>query len=170
MSKTPKFEGICVGAIAGGFGVKGEVRLKSFCAKAEDIKNYSPLFDEAGNYYTITALRAVKDTLAARISEIPHREAAEALHSTRLYVERARFPELSDEEYYYSDLIGLNVEDTERNPIGKVKAVQNYGAGDILEIHYQSRTILIPFTQHAVPRVDIQEGLLIIDPPLGVLD
>ncbi len=161
---------ICVGAIAGAFGVQGEVRLKSFCATPEDIAKYTPLYDEQGQNYTISKLRPIKAGLAARIQEIPSREAAEALRSTRLYADRARFPELEEDEYYQSDLIGMAVMDGHGEAIGKVKSIQNFGAGDLLEIHYKGKTALIPFTRAVVPTVDLSARKIIIDPPEGLLE
>lgn len=159
-----------MGAIAGAFGVHGEVRLKSFCANPEDIAKYTPLLDEQGALYSVNKLRPIKGGLAAKIREIPTREIAESLRSTRLYAERAKFPELEEDEYYQSDLIGLEVVDGHGEAIGKVKSVQNFGAGDLLEIHYQGKTALVPFTRDIVPTVDIAMRKIIIDPPEGLLD
>ncbi len=161
---------ICVGAIGGGFGVQGDVRLRSFCANPHDIAKYSPLLDENGKTYTLGKLRAMKDGFTTRINEIPTKEDADALKGTRLFVLRKNFPELENDEYYQSDLIGLMVVDGHGENIGKVKSLQNYGAGDILEIFYKGSTALIPFTRAIVPTVDISAGKLIIDPPEGLLD
>ncbi len=161
---------ICVGAIAGAFGVHGEVRLKSFCARPEDIKKYVPLYDEAGQRFTIKKTREIKSGLAARIEEIANREAAENLRGTRLYAKRAQFPELEEDEYYQSDLIGLEVFDGEGAKLGKVKSIQNFGAGDLIEIHYKGKTALIPFTREIVPTVDVAAGKIIVDPPEGLLE
>ncbi len=161
---------ICVGAIAGAFGVKGEVRLKSFCAQAEDLAKYSPLVDDKGATYTLKSVRPIKGGFAGRIAEIPTREDAEALRSTRLYALRAQFPELEEDEYYQSDLIGMDVFDGNGEKLGKVKAIQNYGAGDLIEIHYKSKTALIPFAKTIVPTVDLASRKIIIDPPEGLLE
>lgn len=161
---------ICVGAIAGGFGVKGEVRLRSFCANPKDIAKYSPLIDQNGKTYSLGKLRVMKDGFITRIDEIPSKEDADALKGTRLYVLRENFPELSEDEYYQSDLIGLMVVDGNGENIGKVKSLQNYGAGDILEVFYKGSTALIPFTRAIVPTVDITAGKIIIDPPEGLLE
>lgn len=161
---------VVVGAIAGGFGVKGEVRLKSFTANGADIAQYSPLHDENNHPYTIENIRALADGFAARIVEIPTREAAEALRSTRLYASRDRFPELDEDEYYVSDLIGIAVIDGHGQILGKIKAIQNYGAGDLLEIQYQGKSVLIPFTKAIVPNVDLASRRVIVDPPAGLLE
>ncbi len=161
---------ICVGAIAGAFGVQGEVRLKSFCAEPQDIAKYTPLYDEAAQSYTIKSTRVIKNGLSARIIEIMTREQAENLRGTRLYALRDQFPELEEDEFYQADLIGMEVFDGLGEKIGKVKSIQNFGAGDLLELHYKGKTVFIPFTRIFVPTVDIQARKIIIDPPDGLLE
>ena len=163
---------ICVGAIAGAFGTGGEVRLKSFCAEPADIGTYGALMSEdGGTSYDIKVTRAVKGGFAARIKGVRYRDQAEALRGVRLYVARDALPSLPSDEYYYSDLIGLAVVDVGGVPIGKVKAVQDYGAGDILEIQRPGgKDVLLPFTAEVVPTVDLDAGRLIADPPEGALE
>lgn len=162
---------VCVGAIAGAFGVQGDVRLKSFCAEPEDIATYGPLTTEDGQTsYTVRLKQSVKNGFAARLSGVVNREAAEALRGTRLYAGRDKLPALPEDEFYHADLIGLTVLDTGGNELGRVKAVLNHGASDLLEVHAkgQKSTVLLPFTQEAVPTVDLTTGRLIADPPKGV--
>ena len=164
---------ICVGAIAGAFGVKGEVRLKSFCADPEAIADYGPLSTEDGaRRFDVTLVRAIKDGFAARLSGVATREEAEALRGTRLCAPRSRLPDPGDDEYYHSDLIGLPVYDTGGVELGRVRAVHDHGAGDMLEILPVEgrRTILLPFTRAAVPTVDLASGRIVADPPEGLLD
>ncbi len=158
---------VVVGVVAGAFGVKGEVRLKSFCAEPEDIASYSPLRTEAGVEYTVKITRAVKGGFAARLSGIRFKDEADGLRGTKLYADRALLPALPDDEYYYTDLIGLDVRDTGGQAIGKIAAVQNHGAGDIIEIRGPGLkdALLLPFTQEIVPTVDLTAGRVIIDPP-----
>lgn len=163
---------VCVGAIAGAFGVRGEVRLKSFCARAEDIAAYGPLATEDGSRsFTVTLDRPVKNGFAARLSGVATREAAEALRGTRLYADRAVLPPLGDDEFYHADLIGLSVVDTGGSEIGTVRAVLDHGAGDLLEIGGPGlrETVLLPFTRDVVPVVDIAAGRIVADPPDGLL-
>ena len=163
---------ICVGAISGSFGVRGEVRIKSFCAVPEDIASYSPLSSEDGaTSYSITLVGPIKHGFSARLSGVTTKEQADALSGTRLYTKRDRLPSLPDDEYYYTDLTGLDVFDTGGTQIGQVKAVQNHGAGDLLEVQTvnSSGTVLIPFTQIVVPTVDLAARRIIIDPPDGLL-
>ena len=166
-------ERVCVGAFAGSFGVRGEVRLKSFCAEPEAIATYGPLSDEAGNRaWDIKLSRPVKGGFAARLSGVATKEAADALRGTRLYAPRDALPELPDDEFYHADLIGLAVLDTGGVALGKVKAVLNHGAGDLLEIASPGRKqpVLLPFTLAHVPTVDLSLGRIIADPPEGLFD
>ncbi|MEL6690847.1 MAG: ribosome maturation factor RimM [Pseudomonadota bacterium] len=162
---------VCVGAIAGAFGVAGEVRLKSFCADPFALGDYGELSDEAGTQtFTVQVDRAVEKGLIGRLSGVRSKEDADALKGTRLYAPRERLPELPDDEYYYSDLIGLTVVDPGGGELGTVKTVLNHGATDILEIKVpgKSETALLPFTLQAVPTVDISAGRIVADPPDGI--
>lgn len=159
---------ICVGAIAGAFGVKGEVRLKSFCAQPEAIVAYAPLWTEDGSRsFTLKLTRGSGSGLTARLSGVTTKEEADALKGVELFAERDRLPNLPDDEFYHTDLIGLEVLDTGGALLGRVRAVHNHGAGDILEIYGPGRktTLLIPFTRQAVPTVDLKAGRIIADPP-----
>ncbi len=163
---------ICVGAIMGAYGVRGEVRLKSFCATPEDIAAYAPLTDEAGQReFRLKLTRPISKGFAARIEGIRTKEEADALRGTRLLAPRAALPALPDDEFYHADLIGLRVLDTGGAPLGEVIAVHNHGAGDLLEIRPDAGgdTILLPFTREAVPTVDLAAGRLIADPPEGII-
>lgn len=164
---------ICVGAIAGAFGVRGEVRLKSFCAAPEAIADYGPLFSEDGaRRFDVALLRAVKGGFAARLSGVSDKEAADALRGTRLYADRARLPALPDDEFYHADLIGLAVHDTGGALLGHVRAVLNHGAGDLLEVHGKGvqGAVLVPFTREIVPTVDLKAGRIVADPPEGLFE
>ena len=160
----------CVGAIAGAFGVRGEVRLKSFCAVPRDIGRYSPLQTETGQFYDVKITRPVKNAFAARLSGIETKEQADALKGQRLYAPRDRLPQLPDDEFYHADLIGLLVIDTGGKTLGKITAVHDHGAGDLLEITGPgiSGSAMLPFTQEAVPTVDLTAGRIIADPPEGI--
>jgi 16S rRNA processing protein RimM len=159
---------VCVGAIGGAFGVRGEVRLKSFCADPAAIADYGPLHDEAGQRsFGVTITRTIPNGFAARLSGVESREAAEALRGTRLYADRDRLPGLPDDEFYHADLIGLAVHDTGGAALGKIVAVHDHGAGDLLEIRPPGggATVLVPFTRETVPTVDLAAGRVIVDPP-----
>ena len=171
MPENDNPELICVGAIAGAFGVRGEVRLKSFCAQPEDIETYSPLTTEDGSQsFTVSINRPINTGFAAILSGVKTKEDADALRGTRLFAPRDRLPSLPDDEFYHADLIGLTVLDTGGNTLGKVLSVLNHGAGDLLEIAAPnaSDTVLLPFTVAAVPTVDLASGRIIADPPEGL--
>lgn len=161
---------VCVGAVAGAFGVRGDVRLKSFCADPEAIGDYSPLTDEQGREYTVRIDRAIKGGFSARLSGVRTREDAEALRGLRLFAPRWKLPTLPSDEFYHADLIGLPVFDGGGVRLGKVRAVHDFGAGDILEIIDPSlrQPAMLPFTRAAVPIVDLAAHRIVADPPPGV--
>jgi 16S rRNA processing protein RimM len=161
----------CIGALAGAFGVHGEVRLKSFCAEPAAIASYAPLVTEDGRSFGIGSLRPIPGAFAARLTGVLTREQAEALKGTRLYAPRDRLPPLAEDECYHADLIGLRVVDTGGAPLGTVRAVLDHGAGDILEIARPGAPdLLLPFTLAAVPTVDLAARRIVADPPDGLLD
>lgn len=156
---------VCVGAIAGAFGVQGEVRLKSFCTEPGDIATYGPLTSEDGRRsFTVRLTRPVAGGLGARLSGVQTREDAEALRGTTLWADRAALPNLPDDEFYHADLIGMEVVDTGGVVLGRVRAIYDHGAGDILEITGKGQ-IMLPFTRKFVPTVDIKARRIIADPP-----
>ncbi|MCI4661130.1 MAG: ribosome maturation factor RimM [Neomegalonema sp.] len=165
---------VCIGAIAGAFGVRGEVRIKPFTDAPEAIGDYGPLYTEDGaRCFEISLSRSVKGGLAVWLSGVKTREQAEAMRGTRLFVPRAALPDPEEEDdFYHADLVGLRVEDLNGADLGKVRSVQNYGAGDFLEIFRPGarRTALLPFTLAAVPKVDVAGGRIIADPPVGVFE
>jgi 16S rRNA processing protein RimM len=166
-------ERVCVGAVAGSFGVHGEVRLKSFCAEPGDIASYGPLSSEDGTRsWEVKLTRPVKNGFAAKLSGVVTKEAADALRGVRLYAPREKLPALPDDEFYHADLIGLEVLDTGGRLLGRVKAVLNHGAGDLLEIEGagMKQPALMPFTRAIVPTVDLAAGRIIADPPDGLFD
>lgn len=164
-------ERICVGAITGAFGVAGEVRLKSFCADPTAIADYGPLYTEDGcRSFVVKLTRPVAGGLGARVTGIKTKEEADALRGTELFVDRTRLPSLPDDEFYHSDLIGLQAVDTGGVMLGSVVAVHNHGAGDILEITGPGRksALMLPFTMAAVPTVDLAAGRVVVDLPEGL--
>lgn len=157
---------ICVGAIAGAFGVRGEVRLKSFTAEPRAIADYGPLTSEDGRHsFAVTLTHPVTGGFGARLSGVATRERAEALKGVTLWVARSALPSLPDDEFYHADLIGLAVFDPGGAPLGQVRAIHDHGAGDILEVAGPQGVLLLPFTRAVVPTVDIAAGRLVADPP-----
>ncbi|MFE3838321.1 ribosome maturation factor RimM [Pseudogemmobacter sonorensis] len=162
---------ICIGAIAGAFGVQGEVRLKSYCAEPTDIAAYGPLHTGDGRRsFSVRLTRPVAGGLGARLSGVTTKEEADALKGVELFIDRARLPRLPDDEFYHSDLIGLEARDPGGAAVGSVSAVLNHGAGDLLEIRAPGRAqaLLLPFTLANVPLVDLSAGVLVVDLPEGL--
>ena len=159
---------VCLGAIAGAYGVRGEARVKSFCAEPEAIAAYGPLeTEDRTSRFTLTLTGPVKEGFGARLSGVATREEAEALKGTRLYAPRDRLPALPDDEFYHADLIGLTAIDTGGAEIGRVRAVHDHGAGDMLDVvpapGGEGAEVLIPFTRAAVPTVDLAQGRIVVD-------
>ncbi|WP_273690559.1 ribosome maturation factor RimM [Ketogulonicigenium vulgare] len=164
---------IVLGQIAGSFGVRGDLRLKSFCAIPEDIAIYTPLYTDDGRVFRVVVITGqTNGALVARIEGISSKEEADALRGQNLSADRDRLPNLPDDEFYHSDLIGLEVLDTGGAILGRVKTVLNHGAGDILEVQLTGKpaTALLPFTLAIVPTVDLKAGRIIADPPEGLFE
>lgn len=164
---------ILVAAIAGAFGVKGLVRLKSFTADPEAVAEYGPLSTEDGTgQFDVELVQTVKNGFAAKLSGVATKEQADALRGIQLFAPRDRLPALPDDEFYHADLIGLSVFDAGGQALGKIKAIQNHGAGDLLEVEPGAgkQSVLVPFTLAIVPTVDLASGRVIIDAPDGLFD
>ena len=155
---------IQVGRVAGAFGVRGEVRITSFTADPLALLGYKTLQREDGSpALTLTTARAATGSIVVRAKEVETREQAEALRGLKLYISRAELPTPDEDEFYVTDLIGLAVVTADGEPLGAVKAVQDFGAGDLLEITPPEggQTWYLPFTREAVPAVRIAEGLVV---------
>jgi len=156
---------VLVGVIVAAHGIRGEVKLRSFTADPSALASYSPLETAKGAKIEIQRMRPQKDGFIAILKGVTDRNAAEALKGTELFVPRERLPEPDEDEVYVHDLIGLAVETAAGAAVGTVKAVLDFGAGDVLEIAPpQGDTLLVPFTKAAVPVVDLPGGRLVIDP------
>jgi len=162
---------VCIAAIIGAFGVKGDVKIKTFTEDPVNCVAYGPLLDEAGHVVlTPHSHRVMKDFIVIKAPEVQSREAAEALKSTKLFVPRAALPEPEEDDFYYSDLIGLDVKSSDGKRVGTVTAIHEFGAGDMIEItpHKDKKTkkraasFFHPFTKQATPKVDIKAGRIII--------
>ena len=160
-------ERVCIAQIGAAHGIRGEVRLRAFTADPLSVARYGALEAENGQRIEIEAVRPAKDVLVARLKGITDRNAAERLTSLRLYVARDRLPEPAADEFYHADLIGLAATTADGAPVGTVKAVHNFGAGDILEIEPAGggATLMLPFTEAVVPVIDIAGKRIIVDPP-----
>jgi 16S rRNA processing protein RimM len=163
---------VCVGVVTGPHGVGGAVRIKSFTARPEDIAAYGPLADESGaRKFALRVVGAAKGVLIARLAGVDDRNRAEELRGLRLYLSRAALPPPEAEEYYHADLIGLTAALADGTPLGRVRAVHDFGAGDTLEIErVKAPPAMVPFTRAIVPVIDVEAGRLVIAPPPGLLD
>ena len=154
---------ILVGQVAGGFGVRGEVRVTAFTADPLALKAYGPLLRADGSVgLTLTTARAAKGAVIGRAKEIETKEQADALRGLKLFVPRERFPAPDEDEVYVTDLIGLEARDPDEVVLGRVKSVQNFGASDMLEIAPAAGgpTWYLPFTREAVPDLHVADGWL----------
>ena len=163
---------VLVGAIAGAFGVRGEIRLRSFTADPEAIVDYAPFCNEEGQVIlSVQSWRPIKDGIVVTSKEVPTREAAMALRNTKLFVPRDRLPEAEEDEFYHVDLIGLRLEALDGADLGRVRAVIP-GPQDLLEIEATpgaKGSWFLPFTKALVPIVDLPGRKLVGDVPIGLI-
>lgn len=160
---------VCVAAIRGAFGVRGEVRIESFTEEPEACFSYGPLLDETGAAaLTVESWRPLKKGFGATIAEDLSREALEAMKGERLYIPRAVLPETGEDEFYLSDLEGLEVRHVDGRTLGRVKRVADFGGGDLVEIKGEGPSWFLPFTKEYAPGVDLKAGVIEVDPPEGL--
>lgn len=167
MADTIPPKTLLLGVIIGAQGIRGEVKVKTFTGDPEAIGDYGPLRDARGQRsFRLKVHRLAKgDVVVASIKGVGDRNAAEALKGTELYVARDALPQPDDGEFYYTDLVGLKVVTTTGQELGEISAVHNYGAGDMLEVKTASgRSAMVPFTDDAVPDVDIAGGRVVVEP------
>lgn len=160
---------VCLGAIAGAHGVRGEMRIKTFTEAPDNIAAYGPLESEdGGRRFTLKVVRVQAGGMViARAPEVGTREEARSLKGVRLYAARSALPEPEEDEFYLDDLVGLRATDKSGAPLGRVSAVYNFGAGDLIELKGapgNKGARLIPFTRAAVPAVDVGAGTITVDP------
>jgi 16S rRNA processing protein RimM len=160
---------IPLGTFGAPHGVRGELRVKSYTQDPKAIGAYGDLTDKAGvKRFTLAALRLVKDDmLVVRVAGVASREEAEKLNGVALFARRSQLPPPSDDEFYHDDLIGLEAVTREGDALGRIIALRNFGAGDILEIAPAtgSETLLLPFTKAVAVEVDFEHGRIVIVPP-----
>lgn len=158
---------ICVAKIGAAHGVRGEVKLWPFTEDPMAVIDYGPLSSKDGaRQFEVVRARVAKDHLVAVLKGVATREDAERVNGIELYIPRDRLPATEAGEYYHADLIGLRAVDAKGDAIGKVLAVHNFGAGDIIEIApTQGSTLLLPFTDAVVPTVDLANGHVVVELP-----
>jgi 16S rRNA processing protein RimM len=158
---------ICVARIGAAHGVRGAVKLWTFTEDPLAVKHYGPLMTKDGaRQFEVMHVREAKDHLVATLKGIATREDAERLNGLELYIARDKLPETDEDEYYHADLIGLAAVNAADKPLGRVVAIHNFGAGDIIEIApANGATMLLPFTNAVVPTVDLAGGSVVIELP-----
>ena len=163
---------VCLGVVTGPHGVQGAVRIKSFTEAAEDVARYGPLADETGGRrFELRLIGAGKGVVIARLAGVEDRNQAEALRGLRLYLQRSALPQTEADEYYHADLLGLEAVLGDGTPVGRVRAIHDFGAGDTLELARPGAPpVMVPFTRAIVPIVEPAAGRLVLDPPPGLLD
>jgi len=158
---------ICIARIGAAHGVRGAVKLWTFTEDPLAVKAYGPLLTKDGaRSFEVATAREAKGHLVATLKGIATREDAERLNGLELYVAREKLPATEEDEYYHADLIGLAAVNAASEPIGRVAAIHNFGAGDIIEIApAHGATMLLPFTNAVVPSVDLAAGRVVIELP-----
>ena len=170
VAMSDKDRRILLGRIAGPHGIRGDVVIETYTGEPQDIAAYGPLQTEDGaRQLHVSVVRATPKGVIARLEGVGDRTGAEAFKGLKLYVDRDRLPAAKEDEFYQTDLVGLKAEDRDGQRIGIVAAVQNYGAGDLLEIRLEGKrkTELVPFTDAFVPLVDIAGGRVVVALPGG---
>ncbi len=157
---------ILLGVVGRPHGVRGLLHVHSYTADPQDLAGYGPLLDEQGRPWTLSWRQAgVAELRDADGHAVADRTAAERLTNLRLFIERDRLPQPDDDEFYLSDLVGLDAVDPAGAALGRITVVHDYGAGVSLEIAGEGKLLLVPFTRAAVPHVDLGAGRVVIDPP-----
>ncbi len=173
MPSNEKSRRIFVGEITGAHGIRGDVLIRTYTEAPGAIASYGPLTDATGQRsFSLRIVRVTRKGIVARINGIDDRNGAEPLRGTKLYIERARLPKTSEAEFYYADLVGLRAVAGDGSVLGKIVSVQNFGAGDLLELKPQdgSETEFIPFEDRFVPSIDLESGTVVINPPTEIAD
>jgi 16S rRNA processing protein RimM len=165
---------VCLGIVGAPHGVRGAVRIKTFTDEPEAIARYGALEDESGErHFTLRVIGAAKGDgmVIAQITGVADRDRAEALRGLRLYAPRAVLPPTAEDEFYHADLVGLDAMLQDGSAVGRIVAVYDFGAGDVLEIAREhGQPVVVPFTRAAVPVVDLAGRRVVLDPPEGLFD
>jgi len=161
---------VLIAAVIGAHGLKGEVKVKTFTATPDALARYRTLHAKDGRVFTIAQLRPGKaDEAVATLAEVVDRNTAESLRGLELFVKRDALPAPDENEFYHADLIGLTAMDEADRVIGTIRAIHNYGAGDVIEIaRGDGDTVMLPFVKDFVPLVDLKAGRVVIAEPAEV--
>ena len=163
-------ERLLVGVVVGAQGLGGLLRVKSFTQDPADLAAYGPVDAETATGAPLRKLAlkvtgSAKDAMIVRAAGVTDRTQAEALKGTRLYIDRDALPETEEDEYYASDLVGMDAVLADGTAIGKVRAVYDFGAGDVIEIEGQGASQMLSFTHDTVPEIDLEARRIVVVPP-----
>jgi 16S rRNA processing protein RimM len=158
---------VCVAVVATAHGIQGALKLRTFTERPENVAAYGPVYDRDGRrLFQLRVIGATRGGVLALAEGIADRHAAEALRGVELFVPRAALPELGEDEFYQTDLEGLLALRTDGSRLGVVRALDNFGAGDVIEIEAEDgRRFSLPFDRRTVPEVDLEGGRLVVEPP-----
>lgn len=158
---------VCVAVVAAAHGLRGAFKLRCFTERPEDVTAYGPLFDHNGRrLFELKVIGVASGGVLAQADPIKDRNAAEALRGTELFVPRSALPDLAPDEFYYSDLEGMEALHPDGSHLGVVHSVDNFGAGDVIEVQAEDgRRIILPFTRQTVPDIDLKRRRLVVAPP-----
>jgi 16S rRNA processing protein RimM len=158
---------VCVAVVAAAHGLRGVLKLRCFTERPEDVAAYGPVFDRNGRrLFELEVIGPAPGGVLARAEGIQDRNAAEAMRGTKLFVPRAALPEPGLDEFYYSDLEGMEAVRSDGSHFGIVHGVDNFGAGDLIEVVADDgRRLSLPFTREAVPSIDLERRRLVVEPP-----
>ena len=161
---APFDDAVLLALVLGAHGLKGEVKMKIFAENPEALKSYGALTSGDGRQFEVSSLRAVKGEEAlVQLKGFLDRNAAESLNGQHLYVPRSALPDPDEEEFYHADLIGLRAEDESGKVLGKIIGIQNFGAGDLIEIADEKGTTrFVAFTRETIPLVDLDAGRVVV--------
>jgi 16S rRNA processing protein RimM len=170
MVKVVDQDRICVGIIVGSHGLQGAVKIKSFMVISDDITIYGPLTDKNGKKsFKLDLISSNNKGIVAKLRGITDRTASDKLRGLELYLSRDLLPDLKEDEFYYSDLVGLVVENMNSEIIGTVGMVDNYGAGEVIEVDLQGGgTEMYRMSLGVVPEIDLKNGRIVVNPPFDV--
>ena len=158
---------ICLGIITSSHGVNGNVKIKTFTENPQDFTSYGTLTDGTSTYKVTIVSIISQNTIIAKIKGIPSRTEADLLKNKKLFIEKNKLPNLTDDEFYHNDLIGLKVILEDKNIYGSIKKIHNFGSCNIIEIKLSNstKTTMLPFTKDIFPYINIEEKYIIINPP-----
>jgi 16S rRNA processing protein RimM len=164
-------EWVCVAVVAGAHGLRGALKLRCFTEQPEDVAAYGPVFDRDGNrLFELEVIGSAPGGVLARADRIQDRNAAEVLRGTELFVPRSALPDLPADQYYYTDLEGMEALRPDGSRLGIVQSVDNFGAGDVLEVLVDDgRRLSLPFTRETVPSIDLERGRLVVEIPQALV-